>query len=47
MKSSTERILTTHVGSLPRPDGLYEILDSISGANLTRLWVPVNFTSPA
>ena len=28
MESSTERILTTHVGSLPRPDALYQILDA-------------------
>ena len=26
MKSSTERILTTHVGSLPRPDDLFEMM---------------------
>ncbi|HTC06165.1 MAG TPA: hypothetical protein VK749_22350, partial [Xanthobacteraceae bacterium] len=25
MKLSTERILTTHVGSLPRPDDLFEL----------------------
>ncbi len=28
MKLSTDRILTTHVGSLPRPEGLLEILDA-------------------
>jgi 5-methyltetrahydropteroyltriglutamate--homocysteine methyltransferase len=26
MKTSTERILTTHVGSLPRPDAVFEVL---------------------
>jgi 5-methyltetrahydropteroyltriglutamate--homocysteine methyltransferase len=26
MKLSTERILTTHVGSLPRPNGLFELM---------------------
>ena len=26
MKRSTERILTTHTGSLPRPDGLVELM---------------------
>jgi 5-methyltetrahydropteroyltriglutamate--homocysteine methyltransferase len=26
MKLSTDRILTTHVGSLPRPDGLFEMM---------------------
>ena len=26
MKTSTERILTTHVGSLPRPDSLIGLL---------------------
>jgi 5-methyltetrahydropteroyltriglutamate--homocysteine methyltransferase len=26
MKSSTERLLTTHVGSLPRPDDLFELV---------------------
>jgi 5-methyltetrahydropteroyltriglutamate--homocysteine methyltransferase len=26
MKRSTERILTTHAGSLPRPDDLRDIL---------------------
>src|ERR1700722_34417 len=26
MKLSTERILTTHVGSLPRPDDLFELM---------------------
>ena len=26
MKFSTERILTTHVGSLPRPDDLFELM---------------------
>src|SRR5215472_9879450 len=26
MKSSTERILTTHIGSLPRPDDLFEMM---------------------
>ena len=26
MKTSTDRILTTHVGSLPRPDDLIEML---------------------
>src|SRR6202161_1320847 len=26
MKISTERILTTHVGSLPRPDDLFELM---------------------
>jgi 5-methyltetrahydropteroyltriglutamate--homocysteine methyltransferase len=26
MKTSTERILTTHVGSLPRPDDLFELM---------------------
>ena len=28
MKTSSERILTTHVGSLPRPEALVEILDA-------------------
>jgi 5-methyltetrahydropteroyltriglutamate--homocysteine methyltransferase len=26
MKRSTERILTTHTGSLPRPEGLLQML---------------------
>ncbi len=26
MKRSTDRILTTHAGSLPRPDGLREMI---------------------
>jgi hypothetical protein len=26
MQRSTERILTTHVGSLPRPDDLFELM---------------------
>ena len=26
MKSSTDRILTTHVGSLPRPDDLFDMM---------------------
>src|SRR5580704_7283429 len=26
MKTSTDRILTTHVGSLPRPDDLFELM---------------------
>src|ERR1700727_1234715 len=26
MKRSTDRILTTHVGSLPRPDDLFELM---------------------
>ena len=26
MKLSSERILTTHVGSLPRPDDLFEMM---------------------
>ena len=26
MKLSTDRILTTHVGSLPRPDSLFEMM---------------------
>jgi len=26
MQRSTERILTTHIGSLPRPDGLRDLL---------------------
>ena len=26
MKLSTDRILTTHVGSLPRPDDLFEMM---------------------
>ena len=26
MKQSTDRILTTHVGSLPRPDDLFELM---------------------
>ena len=29
MKRSTERILTTHTGSLPRPPGLLEMLDAL------------------
>ena len=32
MKLSTDRILTTHVGSLPRPDDLFEMmLDKMDG----------------
>src|SRR5882724_12415395 len=32
MKLSTDRILTTHVGSLPRPDDLFELmLDKMDG----------------
>ena len=30
MKRSTDRILTTHVGSLPRPDDLRELLQAVS-----------------
>ena len=26
MKTSTDRILTTHIGSLPRPDDLFEMM---------------------
>ena len=26
MKTSTNRILTTHVGSIPRPEGIRELL---------------------
>lgn len=31
MKTSTDRILTTHVGSIPRPDGIRELLRSRLG----------------
>ena len=32
MKRSTDRILTTHVGSLPRPEDLFEMmLDRMDG----------------
>ncbi len=34
MKQSTERILTTHVGSLPRPDGLAEQLTALDRGTL-------------
>jgi 5-methyltetrahydropteroyltriglutamate--homocysteine methyltransferase len=34
MKQSTERILTTHVGSLPRPDGLAETLTALDRGTL-------------
>ncbi len=34
MKRSTERILTTHVGSLPRPDGLAEQLTQLDRGTL-------------
>ena len=37
MKRSTERILTTHVGSLPRPDELLDALDRGDGALSTLL----------
>ena len=30
MKRSVDRILTTHAGSLPRPDGLVEMLEAVS-----------------
>ena len=30
MKRSTSRILTTHTGSLPRPEGLVEMLGAVS-----------------
>ena len=30
MKRSETRILTTHTGSLPRPDGLVEMLSSVA-----------------
>ena len=30
MKSSETRILTTHTGSLPRPEGLVQMLGSVS-----------------
>jgi 5-methyltetrahydropteroyltriglutamate--homocysteine methyltransferase len=31
MKSSSERILTTHVGSLPRPDDLWAMMQARAG----------------
>jgi 5-methyltetrahydropteroyltriglutamate--homocysteine methyltransferase len=34
MKQSSDRILTTHVGSLPRPDGLAEQLTALDGGTL-------------
>ncbi|MBF6568523.1 MAG: cobalamin-independent methionine synthase II family protein [Candidatus Binataceae bacterium] len=34
MKRSAERILTTHTGSLPRPDDLLELLDSAEAGTL-------------
>jgi len=34
MKQSTERILTTHTGSLPRPDGLAETLTALDRGTL-------------
>lgn len=30
MKASTDRILTTHVGSLPRPDALLALMEARS-----------------
>src|SRR3984893_841634 len=37
MRRSTERILTTHVGSLPRPDDLFELmLARMDGNAITR-----------
>ena len=41
MKLSTERILTTHVGSLPRPDDLIEMLgreDRAEAVDKDALW---------
>ena len=35
MRISTDRILTTHVGSLPRPDDLIELLQAKDAGNLT------------
>jgi 5-methyltetrahydropteroyltriglutamate--homocysteine methyltransferase len=35
MKRSTDRILTTHVGSLPRPDDLIDLLQAKDRGNLT------------
>src|SRR5579862_2591349 len=34
MRRSTERILTTHTGSLPRPDGLTELLKRVDNGEL-------------
>ncbi len=36
MKLSTERILTTHVGSLPRPDDLFELMLARMDGNADR-----------
>ena len=33
MKRSTERILTTHTGSLPRPQGLGAVLEALDAGN--------------
>ena len=35
MKLSTDRILTTHVGSLPRPQPLVDLLNERSPKNLS------------
>ena len=34
MKASTDRILTTHTGSLPRPDDLTELLEALDTGTL-------------
>ena len=41
MKRSETRILTTHTGSLPRPDGLVEMLSSVARGE------PVDEAAPA
>ena len=44
MKHSETRILTTHTGSLPRPEGLVEMLGAVSRgeqvdeAELWKIW---------
>ena len=37
MKHSETRILTTHTGSLPRPEGLVAMLGSVSRGDPTRV----------
>ena len=44
MKLSTERILTTHVGSLPRPQ---EVVDYLFAQDRGRTMIPRNSTRPS
>ena len=45
MKLSTDRILTTHVGSLPRPDDLFELMLARQDGKPSRRMPPLRSAS--